>query len=174
MWINRATFNYPILMRKISTKLSTKRIIMKALIQRVTKAKVNISGRTKGSINKGLVVFVGFAENDTNEIIEWVINKIRNLRVFTDQEGKINKSVEEVEGGLLIISQFTLYASVKKGTRPSFIDAAKPELAETLYNYLLEYVSNNTSLYIESGIFGADMQVELTNDGPVTILVERE
>ena len=147
---------------------------MKALIQRVTNAKVNISGRTKGSINKGLVVFVGFAENDTNEIIEWVINKIRNLRVFTDQEGKMNKSVEEVEGGLLIISQFTLYASIKKGTRPSFIDAAKPELAENLYNYLLEYVSNNTSLYIESGIFGADMQVELTNDGPVTILVERE
>ena len=174
MWINRATFNYPILMRKISTKLSTKRIIMKALIQRVTNAKVNISGRTKGSINKGLVVFVGFAENDTNEIIEWVINKIRNLRVFTDQEGKMNKSVEEVEGGLLIISQFTLYASIKKGTRPSFIDAAKPELAENLYNYLLEYVSNNTALYIESGIFGADMQVELTNDGPVTILVERE
>ena len=174
MWINRATFNYPILIRKISTKLSTKRIIMKALIQRVTNAKVNISGRTKGSINKGLVVFVGFAENDTNEIIEWVINKIRNLRVFTDQEGKMNNSVEEVKGGLLIISQFTLYASVKKGTRPSFIDAAKPELAENLYNYLLEYVSNNTSLYIESGIFGADMQVELTNDGPVTILVERE
>ena len=174
MWINRATFNYPILMRKISTKLSTKRIIMKALIQRVTKAKVNISGRTKGSINKGLVVFVGFAENDTNEIIEWVINKIRKLRVFTDQEGKMNNSVEEVKGGLLIISQFTIYASVKKGTRPSFIDAAKPELAENLYNYLLEYVSNNTALYIESGIFGADMQVELTNDGPVTILVERE
>lgn len=147
---------------------------MKALIQRVTNAKVNISGRTKGSIKKGLVVFVGFAENDTNETIEWVINKIRNLRVFTDQEGKMNKSVEEVEGGLLIISQFTLYASIKKGTRPSFIDAAKPELAETLYNYFLEYVSNNTSLYIESGIFGADMQVELTNDGPVTILVERE
>lgn len=147
---------------------------MKALIQRVTNANVNISGRTKGSIKKGLVVFVGFAENDTNETIEWVINKIRNLRVFTDQEGKMNKSVEEVEGGLLIISQFTLYASIKKGTRPSFIDAAKPELAETLYNYFLEYVSNNTSLYIESGIFGADMQVELTNDGPVTILVERE
>jgi len=120
------------------------------------------------------VVFVGFAENDTNEIIEWVINKIRNLRVFTDQEGKMNNSVEEVKGGLLIISQFTLYASVKKGTRPSFIEAAKPELAESLYNYLLEYVSNNTSLYIESGKFGADMQVELTNDGPVTILVERE
>ena len=105
---------------------------MKALIQRVTSAKVNISGKTKGSINKGLVVFVGFAENDTNEIIEWVINKIRNLRVFTDQEGKMNNSVEEVKGGLLIISQFTLYASVKKGTRPSFIEAAKPELAESL------------------------------------------
>ena len=147
---------------------------MKALIQRVTNAKVTIAGKTKGSIKKGLVVFVGFSDSDTTEKIEWVINKIRKLRIFTDHEGKMNTSVEDVNGSLLIISQFTLYASVKKGTRPSFIEAAKPELAENLYNYFLEYVANNTSLHIETGIFGAEMKIELTNDGPVTILVEKE
>lgn len=147
---------------------------MKALIQRVTNAKVTIAGKTKGSIKKGLVVFVGFSDSDTTEKIEWVINKIRKLRIFTDHEGKMNTSVEDVNGSLLIISQFTLYASVKKGTRPSFIEAAKPELAENLYNYFLEYVAKNTSLHIETGIFGADMKIELTNDGPVTILVEKE
>jgi len=147
---------------------------MKALIQRVTNAKVTIAGKTKGSIKKGLVVFVGFSDSDTTEKIEWVINKIRKLRIFTDHEGKMNTSVEDVNGSLLIISQFTLYASVKKGTRPSFIEAAKPELAENLYNYFLECVANKTSLHIETGIFGADMKIELTNDGPVTILVEKE
>lgn len=147
---------------------------MKALIQRATNAKVTIAGKTKGSIKKGLVVFVGFSDSDTTEKIEWVINKIRKLRIFTDHEGKMNTSVEDVNGSLLIISQFTLYASVKKGTRPSFIEAAKPELAENLYNYFLEYVAKNTSLHIETGIFGADMKIELTNDGPVTILVEKE
>lgn len=147
---------------------------MKALIQRVTNAKVTIAGKTKGSIKKGLVVFVGFSDSDTTEKIEWVINKIRKLRIFTDHEGKMNTSVEDVNGSLLIISQFTLYASVKKGTRPSFIEAAKPELAENLYNYFLECVANITSLHIETGIFGADMKIELTNDGPVTILVEKE
>ena len=147
---------------------------MKALIQRVTNAKVTIAGKTKGSIKKGLVVFVGFSDSDTTEKIEWVINKIRKLRIFTDHEGKMNTSVEDVNGSLLIISQFTLYASVKKGTRPSFIEAAKPELAENLYNYFLEYVAKNTSLHIETGIFGADMKIELTNDGPITILVEKE
>ena len=147
---------------------------MKALIQRVTNAKVTIAGKTKGSIKKGLVVFVGFSDSDTTEKIEWVINKIKKLRIFTDHEGKMNTSVEDVNGSLLIISQFTLYASVKKGTRPSFIEAAKPELAENLYNYFLECVANNTSLHIETGIFGADMKIELTNDGPVTILVEKE
>ena len=125
---------------------------MKALIQRVTNAKVTIAGKTKGSIKKGLVVFVGFSDSDTTEKIEWVINKIRKLRIFTDHEGKMNTSVEDVNGSLLIISQFTLYASVKKGTRPSFIEAAKPELAENLYNYFLECVANITSLHIETGI----------------------
>ena len=147
---------------------------MKALIQRVTDAKVHINGITKGSINKGLVIFVGFADNDTFDKIEWVVQKIAKLRIFTDQEGKMNNSVEEVQGDLLIISQFTLYASVIKGTRPSFIKAAKPVLAENLYNYFIEYARKKTTLHIETGSFGADMKVELTNDGPVTILVEKE
>ena len=147
---------------------------MKALIQRVTNAKVHISGITKGSINKGLVIFVGFADSDTLEKIEWVVKKIAKLRIFTDQDGKMNNSVEDVQGELLIISQFTLYASVKKGTKPSFIEAAAPIYAENLYNYFIEYARKQTTLNIETGSFGADMKVELTNDGPVTILVEKE
>ena len=147
---------------------------MKALIQRVTNAKVHINGITKGSINKGLVIFIGFADSDTFEKIEWVVQKIAKLRIFTDQEGKMNNSVEDVQGELLIISQFTLYASVKKGTRPSFIEATEPILAENLYNYFIEYARKQTTLNIETGSFGADMKVELTNDGPVTILVEKE
>jgi D-tyrosyl-tRNA(Tyr) deacylase len=146
---------------------------MKALIQRVTNAKVHINGITKGSINKGLVIFIGFADSDTFEKIEWVVKKIAKLRIFTDQEGKMNNSVEDVQGELLIISQFTLYASVKKGTRPSFIEAAESILAENLYNYFIEYARKQTTLNIETGSFGADMKVELTNDGPVTILVEK-
>ena len=147
---------------------------MKALIQRVTDAKVHINGTTKGSINKGLVIFIGFADNDTREKIEWVIQKIAKLRIFTDQDGKMNNSVEDAQGELLIISQFTLYASIKKGTRPSFIKAAESVLAESLYNYFIEYARKQTTLKIETGSFGADMKVELTNDGPVTILVEKE
>ena len=147
---------------------------MKALIQRVTNAKVHISGITKGSINKGLVIFVGFADSDTLEKIEWVVKKIAKLRIFTDQDGKMNNSVEDVQGELLIISQFTLYASVKKGNRPSFIEAAEPIYAEHLYHYFIEYARKQTTLNIEKGSFGADMKVELTNDGPVTILVEKE
>lgn len=146
---------------------------MKALIQRVTNAKVHINGITKGSINKGLLIFIGFADSDTFEKIEWVVQKIAKLRIFTDQEGKMNNSVEDVQGELLIISQFTLYASVKKGTRPSFIEAAETILAENLYNYFIEYARKQTTLNIETGSFGADMKVELTNDGPVTILVEK-
>ena len=146
---------------------------MKALIQRVTNAKVHINGITKGSINKGLLIFIGFADSDTFEKIEWVVKKIAKLRIFTDQEGKMNNSVEDVQGELLIISQFTLYASVKKGTRPSFIEAAETILAENLYNYFIEYARKQTTLNIETGSFGADMKVELTNDGPVTILVEK-
>ena len=105
---------------------------MKALIQRVTEAKVNINGLKEGSINKGLVIFIGFTSNDTFEKIEWVVQKIAKLRIFSDQEGKMNNSVEDIQGELLIISQFTLYGSVKKGTRPSFIEAAEPVLAENL------------------------------------------
>ena len=142
---------------------------MKALIQRVTNAKVHISGITKGSINKGLVIFVGFADSDTLEKIEWVVKKIAKLRIFTDQDGKMNNSVEDIQGELLIISQFTLYASVKKGTRPSFIEAAEPIYAENLYNYFIEYARKQTTLNIETGSFGADMKVELTNDGPFTL-----
>ena len=147
---------------------------MKALIQRVTEAKVNINGLKEGSINKGLVIFIGFTSNDTFEKIEWVVQKIAKLRIFSDQEGKMNNSVEDIQGELLIISQFTLYGSVKKGTRPSFIEAAEPVLAENLYNYFIEYARKQTTLNIETGSFGADMKVELTNDGPATILVEKE
>ena len=147
---------------------------MKALIQRVTNAKVHINRKTKSSINKGLVIFIGFTDNDTFETIEWIFQKIAKLRIFTDEEGKMNNSIEDVQGEFLIIPQFTLYASVKKGTRPSFIKAAETVLAENLYNYFIEYACKQTTLNVETGSFGADMKVELTNDGPVTILVEKK
>ena len=128
---------------------------MKALIQRVTNAKVHINRTTKSSINKGLVIFIGFTDNDTFETIEWVVQKIAKLRIFTDKEGKMNNSIEDVQGELLIIPQFTLYASVKKGTRPSFIKAAETVLAEKLYNYFIEYACKQTTLNVETGSFGA-------------------
>lgn len=146
---------------------------MKTVLQRVSRASVEVNGKIIGSINHGLLVLLGIHYNDSDEQMEWMCNKILNLRVFEDDEGKMNRSVTDVEGGILVVSQFTLYGTLKKGTRPGFTDAAKPEIAIPLYEKTIQYLKNNSSLRIESGEFGAMMQVELINNGPVTIILEK-
>ena len=146
---------------------------MKTVLQRVSRASVHVNGEIIGSINHGLVVLLGIHQNDSEKEIEWMCNKILNLRIFEDEEGKMNRSVTDVEGGILIVSQFTLYGTLKKGTRPGFTDAAKPETAIPLYEKTIQYLRNNSSLRIETGEFGAMMQVDLINNGPVTIILEK-
>ena len=146
---------------------------MKTVLQRVSRASVHVNGEIIGSINHGLVVLLGIHHNDSEKEIEWMCNKILNLRIFEDEEGKMNRSVTDVEGGILIVSQFTLYGTLKKGTRPGFTDAAKPETAIPLYEKTIQYLRNNSSLRIETGEFGAMMQVDLINNGPVTIILEK-
>lgn len=144
---------------------------MKVVIQRVSKASVTIGGHTNGSINKGLVLLVGVGTNDSKEIVEKYVNKIIKLRIFPDEEGKTNLSLKDVEGDLLVVSQFTLYANCKKGNRPSFIEAADPQKGEDLYNCFVEECKKHVKI-VETGEFGADMDVELVNDGPFTIVLD--
>lgn len=144
---------------------------MKVIIQRVSKASVTIEGECKGRINKGLVVLVGIGSEDTKEVVEKYAKKIIKLRIFEDKEGKTNLSLKDVDGELLVISQFTLYADCKKGNRPSFIMAADPQKAEDLYDYFVEVCKNYIDT-VETGEFGADMDVELVNDGPFTIILD--
>lgn len=145
---------------------------MKAVIQRVKKASVSIENEIYASIGIGLVILLGICEEDTDEDIEWLANKILNLRIFGDSEGKMNYSIEEHGGGIMVISQFTLYASTKKGNRPSFIKAAKPDTAIPLYDRFIDYMNNSTSMDVVTGSFGADMNVSLINQGPVTIIID--
>ncbi len=145
---------------------------MRAVIQRVTKASVTIEGGIHGSIGNGLVVFAGIEDADGNEDIVWLSNKIINLRIFNDEEGVMNKSVLEISGNILLISQFTLHASTKKGHRPGYIKASKPEVAIPLYEKLVAQLKTDLNKEIETGMFGADMKVELLNDGPVTIIID--
>jgi len=145
---------------------------MRCVIQRVSEASVHIDGTLKSSIGKGLLVLVGFEVNDNSEDLTWMANKIINMRIFHDEAGLMNKSLLEVDGNLLIVSQFTLHASTKKGNRPSFIAAARPEQAIPLYESFLELCSSLSGKAIQSGTFGADMKVGLINDGPVTIVVD--
>ncbi|HLO56071.1 MAG TPA: D-aminoacyl-tRNA deacylase [Saprospiraceae bacterium] len=145
---------------------------MKVVIQRVSKASVTITGQVKAKIAKGLLVLLGIKEDDDNSDIEWLVPKIISLRIFNDTEEKMNLSVSDIDGDILVISQFTLHASTKKGNRPSFIKAARPDKANQLYQ---EFVKNLSDLYkreIFTGSFGADMKVELINDGPVTIIID--
>lgn len=146
---------------------------MKVVIQRVKRASVEINNSISGSVNKGLCLFVGVHESDTREDVEWCCQKISKLRIFNDEDDKMNLSVRDVEGGILVISQFTLYGDMRKGTRPSFINAAKPDVAEPIYNYMIEYLNKINNLPVESGEFGAMMKVDLINDGPVTLVLER-
>lgn len=145
---------------------------MKAVIQRVTKASVTIEGRVNGQIGKGLLVLVGIEDADTDEDIEWLSNKIVNLRIFDDENGVMNISVKDIAGDILLISQFTLHASTKKGNRPSYIKASKPDIAIPIYEKLIRQLTDDLRKEIQTGIFGADMKVELLNDGPVTIVID--
>ena len=144
---------------------------MRAVIQRVTRARVTIDGEVVGEIEHGLVVLLGIARDDTQEDADYLVPKIIALRIFDDAEGRMNVSVKDIEGGLLIVSQFTLYGDVRRGLRPSWSDAAAPEIAEPLYDYLVE---NSRKLHgrVETGSFRKTMLVELINDGPVTLLLD--
>jgi D-tyrosyl-tRNA(Tyr) deacylase len=145
---------------------------MRALIQRVAWARVRVAGETVGTIERGLLVLLGIEGADGLEDSTWLAGKIAALRIFSDREGKMNANLAEVGGRVLVVSQFTLHASYKKGNRPSFIRAARPEQATELYEQFLLDLALQTSTPIEAGIFGADMQVELLNDGPVTIFMD--
>jgi len=149
---------------------------VRVVLQRVSRAEVRSGGRATGSIGVGFVVLAGFAPTDTEEILSWMAEKILSLRLFRDAEDKMNRSLEEAGGAVLVVSQFTLYGDARKGRRPSFIDAAPPEVANQLYDRfvaLLKEHGARSSIPVETGVFGAMMDVELVNDGPVTLLLER-
>lgn len=146
---------------------------MRIVIQRVERASVKINETISGAIEHGLLLLAGIHETDTKKEIDWCCRKISKLRIFEDEDGKMNRSVQDVGGGLLVVSQFTLYGNSEKGNRPSFIEAAKPDKAEPLYDYMVEKLKNESGVIVESGEFGAMMDVELINSGPVTLILER-
>lgn len=146
---------------------------MKIVVQRVSNANVEVEGKIVGEIAEGLMLLIGICDNDSDEDADWLIHKILNLRIFTDEEGKMNKSIQEISGEILCISQFTLLADYKKGHRPSFIKAAKPEIAIPIFEHFLKQIKLS-NLKIESGIFGANMKVSLINNGPVTIVLDSQ
>ncbi|MBQ3544620.1 MAG: D-tyrosyl-tRNA(Tyr) deacylase [Lachnospiraceae bacterium] len=144
---------------------------MRFIIQRVTYANVKVEGETVGKIDKGFMVLIGVEENDNRDIADKMVKKLIGLRIFEDENGKTNLSLNDVDGSLLLISQFTLYADCKKGNRPSFIKAGKPDLANDLYEYIIDKCKENVEK-VEKGVFGAEMKVELLNDGPFTIVLD--
>lgn len=145
---------------------------MRVVIQRVSHAAVVVEGQTVGGIERGLLVLLGIEDADGEEDIRWLSGKIVNLRIFNDEAGVMNRSVLETEGGILLVSQFTLHASTKKGNRPSYIRASKPELAIPLYQKMIAQLEADLGKPIQTGVFGADMKVRLLNDGPVTIVMD--
>ncbi len=145
---------------------------MKAVIQRVTHASVIVEGETISEIKNGILVLLGITDNDTSEDINWLSNKITNLRIFDDDNGVMNNSIRQADGDIIIVSQFTLLASTKKGNRPSYIKAAKPEIAIPLYDQFIQQIEKDLDKKVGAGIFGADMKINLQNDGPVTILID--
>ena len=147
---------------------------MRAVIQRVRNASVNIKDETTAEINQGLLIFLGIEDNDDQDDIEWLSGKISRLRIFQDSAGLMNLSVQDIKGDALVISQFTLHSSTRKGNRPSFIKAAKPEIAIPLYEKFILQLENEIPGQVKTGEFGAYMQVSLLNDGPVTIIIDTE
>ncbi len=145
---------------------------MRAVIQRVSSASVTIEGKVHASIQKGFMILLGVEEADSKEDIDWLAQKIAGLRVFSDDQGLMNINITDAGGDILVVSQFTLFASTKKGNRPSFIRSAKPDLAIPLYEAFVQALETSIAKTIYTGIFGADMQVQLVNDGPVTILID--
>ncbi|MCF3111396.1 D-tyrosyl-tRNA(Tyr) deacylase [Niabella sp. CC-SYL272] len=145
---------------------------MKIVIQRVSEARVVIDGTIFSAIEKGILIFLGIEDADTEEDIRWLSQKITQLRIFNDENGVMNRSVKEVNGALLLVSQFTLHASTKKGNRPSYIKASKPDVAIPLYKKMIRQLEQDMEQEIKTGVFGADMKVQLINDGPVTIIID--
>lgn len=145
---------------------------MRVVIQRVSRASVTVNKKIAGEIKDGLLVLAGFEDADTTEDIEWLSNKIVQMRIFNDENGVMNKSVKDIDGNVLLVSQFTLHASTKKGNRPSYSKASKGDIAITLYEKTIAQLQTDLGKQIETGIFGADMKVELLNDGPVTIVMD--
>ena len=146
---------------------------MRAIVQRVSEASLAIGGRPAGAIEAGLVVLAGFRDEDTQSDLEWMANKVCGLRVFPDDEGNLNRGLEDIEGGVVVVPNFTLYGDCRKGRRPSFTDAARPETASPLYTRFVELL-RRSGRPVVSGEFGAHMHVSLTNDGPVTLILERQ
>lgn len=145
---------------------------MRVVVQRVINAEVEIEKKINGKIGKGLLILVGFTNNDTEEKVRWMCSKLLGLRIFSDEIGKMNLSVKDIDGELLIVSNFTLYGDANNGNRPNFTAAAKPDLAIPLYNYMIEVLRAGGNR-VETGVFGAMMNVQLTNDGPVTIVIDK-
>jgi D-tyrosyl-tRNA(Tyr) deacylase len=145
---------------------------MRAVLQRVSKGSVTVDGNITGQIGTGLLVLLGIEDADTDEDIRWLSGKIVNLRIFNDESGVMNKSVSDVAGDILLVSQFTLHASTKKGNRPSYLKASKPDIAILMYEKTIKQLETDLGKKIQTGIFGADMKVELLNDGPVTIIID--
>jgi len=145
---------------------------MRILIQRVSEAKLHIDGNLQAEIAKGLVVFLGVNQEDSSSDIDYLVKKLINLRIFSDAEGKMNLSLQDISGELLLVSQFTLFASTKKGNRPSYIRSAKPPIAEKLYDLFIQETEHKLNRKIQTGVFGADMKVALVNDGPVSIWID--
>jgi D-aminoacyl-tRNA deacylase len=145
---------------------------MKLILQRTSRASVSVDGKIVGQINQGLMVLIGITHTDTKENADALIKKLINLRVFNDEQGKMNLSIQDVQGEFLVISQFTLYGNAKKGNRPSYVDAAPPDVAIPLYEYFIDSLMVESQLKVETGIFGAMMDVELVNSGPVTLVLE--
>jgi D-tyrosyl-tRNA(Tyr) deacylase len=145
---------------------------MRAIIQRVTEAKCVVEGQVTGEIATGFLVLLGVEDSDTKEDLDWLAQKIANMRIFNDENGLMNKSLQDVDGNILLISQFTLFAATKKGNRPGFTRAARPDLAIPLYEEMILKLSDLLNRKVQTGIFGADMKVSLLNDGPVTIIID--
>ena len=146
---------------------------MKLVVQRVKKSNLKIKNKLYSSINTGIVILIGISKNDNYEMAKELASKIIKLRIFNDDNGKMNKNIMQIKGEVLVVSQFTLYADTNKGNRPSFINAAKPELAISLYNHFIDELQKLISSKVRTGKFGAEMKIELINDGPVTIILEK-
>lgn len=144
---------------------------MRAVIQRVTYASCTVNGQITGKIDQGLLIFLGVEEEDGKEDLQWLAQKLVNLRIFSDENGLMNKSIQDINGNILLISQFTLFAQTKKGNRPSFIRAGKPDIAKPMYEEMGKVLSELLNKNVQMGVFGGDMKIELVNDGPVTIIM---